>query len=93
MPEFNEQVNFFNQPVGNAIKGVADVEPLTEKVVDGNGNEYDWVPAAGKFWMVQNLRATKFMDGTDLTFFSGNSFDGSSGPSYNFPANDPLLPV
>jgi uncharacterized protein (TIGR02145 family) len=52
-------------------------------IVDGSGNLYTSVTIGTQDWLVENLRTTKFMDGTDIPLITDNaSWSNSVTPAY-----------
>lgn len=73
---------------GNVIKVKT---PLTdpETVVDIDGNVYNTVEIGNQTWMVENLRVTKYNDGTPLVFTtSGIDWLNQSTGAYCWPQDD-----
>jgi len=58
----------------------------TETVTDIDGNEYHTVTIGKQVWMVENLKTTKYNDGTDIPQLSGNNIPGMCWYNQN-PAN------
>lgn len=58
---------------------------------DGDGNVYKTVRIGNQVWMAENLRTTKFMDGTPIKEIRGNNNDWTSvkEPAMCWPNNDP----
>lgn len=63
--------------------------PLTGDVYDVEGNEYDTVRIGTQTWMVQNLRSTKYNDGTDIPLAATTAdWPNVITPSYCWYDND-----
>ena len=60
-------------------------------VTDGVGNEYESIILNnGQEWLISNLRATAFNDGTELAMITDNEiWSTTSSPSYCFYQNNP----
>ena len=56
------------------------------KVTDVEGNEYQTVRVGNQCWMRENLRTTKYADGTDIPFITGVNDDADN--YYAYPGND-----
>ena len=56
------------------------------KVTDIDGNEYQTVRVGNQCWMRENLRTTKYPDGTDIPFITG--VDDDADNYYTYPDND-----
>ena len=61
-----------------------------EVLTDGDGNEYTTVVIGNQLWTVENLRSTKYADGTDIPNVTNNAtWNGLSTPAYCWYNNDP----
>lgn len=49
------------------IENISGLKIYTDTVIDFEGNEYRVVEIGNQTWMVDNLKATKYADGTDIT--------------------------
>jgi uncharacterized protein (TIGR02145 family) len=56
---------------GNQISLMYDGPGTT--ITDANGNSYNTIWINGKLWMKENLKTTKFNDGSDIPLVSGGS--------------------
>ena len=64
------------------------VDPLT--VSDYEGNPYNVVRIGNQLWMKENLKATKYNDGTPIPLVTDNTtWGGLSTPAYCWYNNDP----
>ncbi|HPG34155.1 MAG TPA: fibrobacter succinogenes major paralogous domain-containing protein, partial [Lentimicrobium sp.] len=55
-------------------------------IIDADGNEYNTIWINGQQWMKENLKVTKFRDGTDITLLTDNW--GIITPAYCWYNND-----
>lgn len=73
---------------GNVIKAKTSLTD-PETVVDIDGNVYNTVKIGNQTWMVENLRVTKYNDGTPLVFTtSGIDWLNQSTGAYCWPQDD-----
>jgi len=60
-----------------------------DEITDFEGNIYKTIQIGTQVWMSENLKATKFNDGTDITKVEGNSdWNTTITPAYCFYNND-----
>ena len=58
-------------------------------VIDADGNEYHSVTIGTQVWMVENLRTTKYKDGTPIPLITDNTaWSNLTTPSYSWYNND-----
>ena len=77
-------VTYKNSESGSAevtIPGTG-VEPPKEYVYDKDGNKYSIVTIGSQTWMCENLRTTKFADGTEIPSASGDAFKAYTSAAY-----------
>lgn len=66
-----------------------DDNNLPVDVKDGDGNIYTSVTIGSQSWLVENLKTTKFNDGTDIPLVTdGTEWQGLTTPSYCYYDND-----
>jgi uncharacterized protein (TIGR02145 family) len=77
---------------GSPISGVNSIVPVGCKILDGSGNEYTFVTIGTQDWLVENLKTTKYNDGTDIPLVTDNTAWGSltenEEPGYCWYDND-----
>lgn len=72
-----------------ATTGCKKDDALNITLQDFDGNVYKTVTLGTQIWMAENLKTTKFNDGTAITLISDNSAWGASAlPSYCWYSND-----
>lgn len=60
-----------------------DYSGLTDKVTDYEGNIYPTIGIGNQIWMRENLKSTRFNDGTVIPLISGNSeWENTISPAY-----------
>ncbi len=79
----------------SSCKKEEKVEPLqTGSVTDLDGNTYKTVFLGGKWWMAENLKVSKFNDGTPLNyvpiFQSDTAWSNATNPSFTY-LNDSIF--
>ena len=87
--------NQYGTVYGNEVSFTTTVNPNgdehscsgTSIVTDVDGNVYNTVQIGGQCWLRENLRTTKYSDGTSLTYNSGNNISYSTGYWY-YPNGD-----
>ena len=87
--------NQYGTVYGNEVSFTTTVNPNGDEhscsgtpiVTDVDGNVYNTVQIGGQCWMRENLRTTKYSDGTSLTYNSGNNTSYSTGYWY-YPNGD-----
>jgi uncharacterized protein (TIGR02145 family) len=58
-------------------------------IIDGSGNEYTYVTIGSQDWLVENLKTTKYNDGTDIPLITDNTSWGNlTTPGYCWYNND-----
>jgi uncharacterized protein (TIGR02145 family) len=69
--------------------GCSKTEDLAVTVTDLDGNVYHTVTIGTQIWMVENLRTTKYNDGTAIPLVTGNTaWTELSSPGYCWYKND-----
>ena len=64
---------------------------LNTSVTDADGNEYNVVTIGTQTWMAENLKTTKYNDGTSIPLVENdNSWENLTTPGYCWYKNDPL---
>ena len=54
-----------------------------DKVTDKDGNDYTWVTIGTQVWMKENLKTTKYTDGTSIPIVTDNTaWSGLTAPGY-----------
>lgn len=63
---------------------------LGNKVQDVEGNEYNTTKIGGQVWMAENLKTTKYNDGTSISLVTdGTAWGNLTTPGYCYYGNDP----
>ena len=77
---YGEQVQF---------RTLQDYTGQTGSVTDADGNTYHTIGIGSQFWTVENLRTTKFLDGTPIQNITDKtSWYNASSPAYSVYNND-----
>jgi uncharacterized protein (TIGR02145 family) len=72
-------VQYNSDTTGLKIKMIASAGTVT----DTDGNVYQTVRIGNQVWMAENLRVTKYNDGSAITLdTSGNNMDNATTPKY-----------
>jgi uncharacterized protein (TIGR02145 family) len=73
-----------------SLKSTAQISSsITEKVKDIDGNIYKTVKIGDQVWMSENLKATKFNDGTSIALITDNkSWEAAQKPAYCWNMNN-----
>ena len=87
--------NQYGTVYGNEVSFTTTVNPNGDEhscsgtpiVTDVDGNVYNTVQIGGQCWLRENLRTTKYSDGTSLTYNSGNNTSYSTG-YWHYPNGD-----
>ena len=73
-------------------KDVSNSGPPLKTVVDIDGNVYKTVTICSKIWMAENLRVTRFNDGTLIACIADStSWDTATIPGYCWYKNNPAI--
>lgn len=65
-----------------------EVAPVTT-VTDADGNVYEFVSIGDQMWMAENLKTTKYNDGTEIPLVTGNTeWNQLTTPGYSWYEND-----
>jgi len=59
----------------------------TKSIADTDGNNYSVVQIGNQLWMAENLRTTKYNDGTDIPLVDGEDWSGLTTGAYIWPNN------
>jgi uncharacterized protein (TIGR02145 family) len=62
--------------------------PTSNTVTDADGNVYHWISIGPQVWLVENLKTTRFNDGTSIPLVSDDTWGSLSTPAYCFYGND-----
>lgn len=57
-------------------------------ILDADNNQYHDVKIGNQVWMVENLKTTKFNDGTDIPYRFTNEWNGLTTPAYRWLNDD-----
>jgi uncharacterized protein (TIGR02145 family) len=73
----------------NQIVTVGCEGPASEGIFDGSGNEYTFVTIGTQDWLIENLKTTKYNDGTDIPHVTDDlEWINLSTPGYCWYYND-----
>lgn len=67
--EVNDNIEIEDWNVISDIEGDLDIDQGAQSVTDADGNKYDYAQFGPLYWMLQNLRVTRYIDGTPITYF------------------------
>jgi uncharacterized protein (TIGR02145 family) len=60
----------------------ANITGQTGNVSDIDGNNYEWIGIGGQAWMTENLKTTKYADGTNIPTVVDNDDSGDSSDEW-----------
>lgn len=61
-----------------------------EGVIDSDGNVYNIVKIGTQIWMAEDLRTTKYNEGTEIKYIASNSvWENTKAPAFSWYNNDP----
>jgi hypothetical protein len=69
-------------PYGALATSTGQVNKTTKEVKDADGNVYSTFAAGDQLWMVENLKATHYRDGSEISGITGKA--AASGELYNW---------
>jgi len=73
-------------------KSTVEETPSGSILVDIDGNQYDSIRIGSQVWMKQNLRTTRYQDGSAIvTGLSNDQWIAATGGAYAMPLNDASL--
>jgi uncharacterized protein (TIGR02145 family) len=70
--QLEENLRQFNQQMNPTGKRGRNFDIIVEAVVDVDGNEYQIQQFGNQWWMIENLKTTKYRDGSEIENIIGN---------------------